>query len=227
VTYDVVDLVWGMTERSRIWFPHERDGGLVTLQVILVISGVLLALGRSIWIFGVVAATARTLEAFWYFPLNDFFFASIVTLILAHSNGGPFQSGRRPRWVRDVLLVQFGWIYLATGILKLNPDWLDGGQLFVRSQYLWNGQDWPYPAFVERALSSVAVDARLSQIGALGEIGLGAVLFARRPYWVAAILVAAIHGFGALVTNVWFFSASMAAAVLILLPRARVLGMVR
>src|SRR5580698_10144317 len=116
VTYDVVDLVWGMTERSRIWFPHERDGGLVTLQVILVISGVLLALGRSIWIFGVVAATARTLEAFWYFPLNDFFFASIVTLILAHSNGGPFQSGRRPRWVRDVLLVQFGWIYLATGI---------------------------------------------------------------------------------------------------------------
>jgi hypothetical protein len=123
--------------------------------------------------------------------------------------------------VRHVLLAELGWIYVATGLLKLNPDWLDGGQLFVRSQYLWNGQNWPYPAIVERALSSVAVDARLSQAGAASEIALGVVLFARRPYWLAAALVLGIHAFGAFVTNVWFFSASMVAGVLILLPRGR------
>jgi Vitamin K-dependent gamma-carboxylase len=227
VIYDAVDLTWGMTERSRIWFPHDREGGLVALQIVLVVSGVLLALGRSIWVFGVVAAAARGVEAFYYFSLNDFFFASVVYLILAHSGGGPFQSGRRPAWVRDVLLAQLGWIYVTTGILKLNPDWLDGGQLFVRSQYLWTSQSWPYPAFLEKALSSMAVDARLSELGALGEISLGIVLFVRRPYWLAAVLVVGIHGFGALVTNVWFFSASMAAAVLLLLPRPRARAAVR
>jgi hypothetical protein len=227
VVYDVVDLTWGMTERSRIWFPHDREGGLAALQIVLVVSGVLLALGRSVWTFGMIAATARGVEAFYYFSLNDFFFASVVYLVLAHSSGGPFQSGRRPRWVRDTLIVQLAWIYLTTGILKLNPDWLDGGQLFVRTQYLWTSQSWPYPAFLEKALSSVAIDARLSQLGALGEISLGIVLFARRPYWLAAALVVAIHGFGALVTNVWFFSASMAAAVLLLVPRPRARASVR
>jgi hypothetical protein len=221
VAYDVVDLVWGMTERSRIWFPHERSADLVALQAVLVASGAMLALGRFVWISGMVAALARGAEAFGYFALNDFFFASVVYLILAHSDGGPWGRGRRPRWVRDTLLAQLAWIYVATGILKLNPDWLDGGQLFVRSQYLWTGQNWPYPAVVEKALSSVAVDARLAQAGAMSEIALGVVLFARRPYWLAAALVLGIHGFGALVTNVWFFSASMAAGVLILMPRRR------
>jgi|CZKU01.1.fsa_nt_gi hypothetical protein len=221
VVYDVVDLAWGMTERSRIWFPHDRSVELLVLQAVLVVSGVMLVVGRFVWIFGMIAALARGVEAFEFFALNDFFFASVFYLILAHSDGGPFQRGTRPTWVRHVLLAELGWIYVATGLLKLNPDWLDGGQLFVRSQYLWNGQNWPYPAIVERALSSVAVDARLSQAGAASEIALGVVLFARRPYWLAAALVLGIHAFGAFVTNVWFFSASMVAGVLILLPRGR------
>lgn len=220
VVYDVVDLVWGMTERSRIWFPHEREPGLFALQAVLVLAGAVLASGRFVWIAGIVAALARGAEAFEYFALNDFFFVSVVYLFLAHSDGGPFQRARRPRWVRDALVFQLGWVYVATGALKLNPDWLDGGQLFVRSQYLWNGQNWPYPAFVERALASVPVDAKLSLLGAGSELLLGAVLLARRPYALAVALAIGVHAFGALVTNVWFFSASMIAGVAVLMPRA-------
>lgn len=219
LAYDVIDLAFGMTERSRIWFPHARDGNLLVLQAALIVSGAMLVLGKGVWVFGMIAAVARTVEALSFFALNDFFFGSIVYLLLAHSDGGPFGRGRRPTWVRDTLLFELGWIYLATGVLKLNPDWLGGEHLMVRTQYLAHGQGWPYPAALERALASRFVDAKLSALGAALELTLGAVILVRRPYWLAAALVLAIHVFGALVTNVWFFSASMAAGVLLLLPR--------
>lgn len=220
VVYDAVNLVGGMTERSRVWFPHDREPGLVAVQVVLILSGALLGAGRWVWVSGMVAAIARTYEAFEFFTLNDFFFASVMYLLLAHSQGGPFERGRAPRWVRDALLAQLGSIYLATGLLKLNPDWLDGGQLFVRSQYLWTGHGWPYPAFLERALASIEVDAWLSKVGVAGELTLGVLLLARGPYWFAVALVLGVHGVGAIVTNVWFFSASMVAGVVLLLPGA-------
>jgi hypothetical protein len=227
LVYDVIDLGWGMTERARIWFPHDRLPGLAALQAILVLSGAVLATGRYVWASGMVAAVARAAEAFVFFPLNDFFFASVVYLLLAHSDGGPFpgdgagKARRRPKWVRDALIVQFGWIYVATGVLKLNPDWLDGGQLFVRTQYLATSHGWPYPAPLEHSLTSLSFDAALSKVGATSEIVLGVAMLARGPYWGAVGLALGIHAFGALITNVWFFSVSMVAGVVLLLPRAR------
>jgi hypothetical protein len=228
LAYDVIDLGWGMTERERVWFPHDRLPGLAALQAILVLSGALLAAGRYVWASGMVAALARGAEAFVFFPLNDFFFASVVYLLLAHSDGGPFAGDGvgpargHPRWVRDALIVQLGWIYVTTGVLKLNPDWLDGGQLFVRTQYLASSHGWPYPAALERSLTSLSFDAALSKIGAASEIVLGVAMLARGPYWVAVGLAIGVHAFGAFITNVWFFPASMAAGVVLLLPRARV-----
>jgi hypothetical protein len=224
--YDVIDLGWGMTERARVWFPHDRDLGLLAVQIVLVLSGVSLALGRQVWASGMIAAVARAVEAFVFFSLNDFFFVSVVYLLLAHSDGGPFargaaREGRHPRWVRDALILQLGWIYVATGVLKLNPDWLDGGQIFVRTQYLATSHGWPYPEALSRAFSSLAFDAKLSMVGAASEIALGGLMFARGPYWLAAGLALGIHTFGAVITNVWFFPASMAAGVLLLLPRTR------
>jgi hypothetical protein len=217
--YDVIDLVWGMTERARIWFPHSRSGGLVVLQSTLVVSGVMLLLGKRIWGFGMIAAAARAIEALRFFGLNDFFYGSVVYLLLAHSDGGPFAKGKRPKWVHDALVVQLGFIYLATGILKLNPDWLDGGHLFVRTQYLARSHGWPYPAPIAQAFSSLSVDAWLARVGVAAELTLGVVMLARRPYWLAATLAIGVHTFGAVTTNVWFFSASMVAGVLLLLPR--------
>ena len=180
-----------MTERARVWFPHDRDLGLLAVQIVLVLSGVSLALGRQVWASGMIAAVARAVEAFVFFSLNDFFFVSVVYLLLAHSDGGPFargaaRGGRHPRWVRDALILQLGWIYVATGVLKLNPDWLDGGQIFVRTQYLATSHGWPYPEALSRAFSSLAFDAKLSMVGAASEIALGGLMFARGPYWLAA-----------------------------------------
>jgi hypothetical protein len=218
VFYDALDAMWGLTERGRIWLPHPRDPGLLLLQVSLVWSGAMLVVGRRIWMFGMVAFAARLSEGLLYFRLNDFYMVSVVYLFLAHSDGGPSASGQRPRWVRDALLVQFGWIYLATGVLKLNPDWLGGGHLFVRTQYLAL-LGWPYPKWLVLAFRSLVLDGLLAKVAAALEISLAAVLFARRPYWLAVLLALAIHGFGTLMTNVWFFSASMIAAVWLLMPR--------
>jgi hypothetical protein len=219
--YDAIDLAWGTTERSLSWFPHARDPRLVVVQIVLLVSGLMLVAGKRIWLFGVLAAAARTTEAVSFFPLNDFYFGSVVYLLLAHSAGGPFAGGRRAKWVRDALLYEFAWVYLATGLLKLNPDWLSGGHLFVRTQYLVRSQWWPFPAPVERAFQSMAVDSALARLGATLEIALAGVLLARRPYWLGVALALAIHVAGAAMTNVWFFSASMIVGVTLLLPRGR------
>jgi hypothetical protein len=233
VVYDVIDLGWGMTERARVWFPHDRGAGLLALQLVLIVSGAMLGFGRYVWAAGMIAAAARAAEAFVFFSLNDFFFGSVMYLLLAHSDGGPFAGdaarwppgrARHPKWVRDVLIVQLGWIYVATGVLKLNPEWLDGGQIFVRTQYLATSHGWPYPRALSLAFKSLAFDATLSKVGAGSEIALGAMMFARRPYWMAVAVAVGIHAFGAVVTNVWFFPASMAAGVILLLPRPRTRG---
>jgi hypothetical protein len=236
VAYDAIDVLWGMTERSRNWFPHPREGGLLALQLVLISTGAMLMLGRGIYASGMIAAAARCLEARFFFTLNDFYFVTVVTLLLAHSDGGPFAARRRgateprraagaaqragPKWVHDVLLAQLAWIYFATASLKLNPDWLGGGHLFVRTQYL-TLVGWPYPAMMAHALGNLTVDAALAKAGVLLEMGLAIVLLARRGYWLGVSLAVAVHVVGAVLTNVWFFSASMIAAVVLLLPRDR------
>ncbi|MGH7272830.1 MAG: HTTM domain-containing protein, partial [Polyangiaceae bacterium] len=208
-----------MTERSINWFPHARSPGLCAAQAALIVSGLILLSGRWIWAAGIAATAARATEALVYFPLNDFFFCSVVTLLLAHSAGGPFASNRRPMWVRHALLAQFGATYIATAILKLNPDWLSGGHLFVRSQYLLLSRGWPYPAWLEASLASLSADAFASKMAIAAELTLGGVLLARRPYWLGVVLVLGLHAVGTFMTNVWFFSATMVAGVLLLLPR--------
>jgi hypothetical protein len=219
ILYDVLDLALGATERSLAWFPHPRDPGLVVVQIVLIATGAMLLWGRGVWAFGMTAAAARALEAWIYFPLNDFFLGSVLLVLLAHSTGGPFRDSRRPRWVTDALLAQLGFIYLATGILKANPDWLGGGHLFVRTQYLFASQRWPYPAWLESLLAVRGFDALLAKVAIVLEVALGCVLWARRPYWLGVALVLAIHLFGAAMTNVWFLSATMVAGVVLLLPR--------
>jgi hypothetical protein len=219
LVYDTFDLAAGATDRCSLWLPHPPSAGLAVVQGVLVASGLALFFGRYVWAAGIIAAAARTTEALAFFPLNDFYFGSIVYLLLAHSEGGPFGGPASPRWVRDVLLFELAWVYAATAVLKLSPDWLGGGHLFVRTQYLAGGSHWPYPAPLARALSSLGTDAVLAKVAAVGELALGGVVLARRPYWLALALAVGIHSFGTLMTNVWFFSATMIAAVALLIPR--------
>jgi hypothetical protein len=121
--------------------------------------------------------------------------------------------------VRHALLAQLGWVYFATGVLKLNTDWLGGGQLLARTEYLRLAFDWPYPPFVRRALQSIGFCAVLSYMAVGAELLLAFVLSVRRPYWLGVLLVASIHGFAMVMTNVWFFSLSNIVTVTLLLPR--------
>ena len=218
LVYDVLDVALGGTEHARDWFPHSRDPALLAAQLVLVACGVQLVRDRMPYVFGLLAVAARILESV-IFGLNDFLFYVVVMLLLAHGDGGPFERNKRPVWVRHLLLAQLGWIYLATGVLKLNHVWLSGGHLFVRTEYLARAFHWPYPGFVHAAFESLRVDAMLARMAAAAEIALGVVLVARRPYWLGVLLVFGIHTFAMLVTNVWFFSVSAIALVVLLLPR--------
>ena len=121
--------------------------------------------------------------------------------------------------MRDALLAQLAFIYAATAISKVNPDWLDGGHLFVRTQYLVVNWQWPYPAWLEQRLAVPAFDAFLAKAAIVSELALAGVLAARRPWWLGAALAVGVHAFGAFITNVWFLSATMIAGVVLVLPR--------
>jgi hypothetical protein len=218
LVYDVLDVIASGTERSTHWLPEPRDMGLLATQLVLIVCGVELVRNRMPYAFGMLAVAARLLET-RHLLLNDFYFYAVVMLLLAHGDGGPFERGKRPLWVRHALLVELGWIYFATGVLKLNDAWLGGGHLFVRTEYLSRGFHWPYPAPLHTAFQSLHFDAALARMAAAAELALALVLWLRRPYWLGVALVIGIHTFATLVTNVWFFSASIIALVMILLPR--------
>jgi len=220
LAYDLIDLALGATEHGRNWFPHPREPGLVAIQIALVVCGVQLVRQRRVYAFGLAAAALRLVEGLAFFKLNDFYFYAITMLLLAHGDGGPFEEGKRPVWVRHALLVELGWIYFATALMKANPDWLSGGHLYVRTEYLSRALGWPYPPPLRHAFQSLAVDSVLAHLAIGAELVLALVLWARRPYWLGVFLVVGIHTFGTIVTNVWFFSASTITAVVVLLPRS-------
>lgn len=216
--YDVVDTLAGGIEHARDWMPHSASVTLVATHLVLIACGIQLVRDRQPFVWGLIAVGARFVETYEY-GLNDFYYYVLMMLLLAHGDGGPFEKGKKPLWVRHALLAQLGWVYFATAVLKLNADWLSGGQLFARTEYLVRGFDWPYPSFVRHAFQSAHFCAILAYVAVIGELLLAFVLLARRPYWLGVVLVAGIHGFAMVVTNVWFFSVSNIVAVTLLLPR--------
>ena len=218
LVYDVVDTLAGGIEHARDWMPHSVSFTLAATHLVLVACGIQLVRDRQPFVWGLIAVGARYVETYQY-GLNDFYYYMLVMLLLAHGDGAPFEKGKKPLWVRHALLAQLGWVYFATALLKLNADWLGGGQLFARTEYLVRGFDWPYPSFVHHAFQSMHFCAILACVAVLGELLLACVLSARRPYWLGVLLVVGIHTFAILVTNVWFFSVSNIVAVTLLLPR--------
>jgi hypothetical protein len=218
LVYDVIDTVAGGVEHARDWMPHPANLGLLATHAVLVVCGIQLVRDRRPFAFALMAVGARLVETHFY-GLNDFFYYAILMLLMAHGEGGPFERGKKPLWVRHALLLQLGWMYFATASLKLSSDWLSGGQLFARTGYLVRGFDWPYPARLYQAFQSMHFCAILACVGVGSEFLLAFVLLARRPYWLGVVLVVGIHTFAMVVTNVWFFSVSNIGIVALLLPR--------
>jgi hypothetical protein len=232
LVYDVFDLTGSGTAQINDWSSAAAPAGLVELQTGLIACELALLLLGGRWILpvGALAAVLRALEWDTYLRLNDFAYFIVTMAIVANTRGEGLLPRRSsspnaplvPAWPRDVLLWQAGWMYLATGVLKLNPSWLSGGHLWVRFQYL-AALGWPYPGLVRRCTESLGCDRVLSLFGVLGELTLAGLLLFRPQRRLALPVAIAVHGFAMVMTNVWFFGPSLIAEVGFLTngPRAR------
>jgi hypothetical protein len=225
LVYDVLDLWLGGTQ-SSFWGVVDPAVHLqITLaQIVLIVCEVGLITGWMPSVLMFTAFIARAFEA-WCFPVNDFLYFCVVALLFSFADS-VYDPNRpeRPRWPRDVLMFQTGWIYFCTALLKLNPAFLSGGDFFVRQNYLAALFGWPYPDFYLKIISGLSGNSVLAWMGVAGEFSMSILCFAwlkypaRRRYLRPALIVGviAIHGFAAVTLNVFFFGASMIAQIVCL-----------
>ncbi len=205
LVYDLLDLACGGTAAGGFVWPV--DHGLPALQLALIAAQLLLAFDVRPALLCFACFVFRALESWLYLSLNDFYYYAVTMLILSQVEARP--GGRTLAWPRDLLLLQAGWIYFATALLKLNPEWLSGGHLYVRLQYLALVFDWPFPAFVRDWTASLSHDALLAYAGVAMEFLLAVLLFTKAPRRILLPVSIALHLFAALFVNVWFFGFAM------------------
>jgi hypothetical protein len=226
LVYDACDLAFSGTATCASWLLTALNGaplGLQLNQLGLIACQLCLIAGFRVSTLAFAACGLRLFEYWQYFRVNDFLYYAVTVAWLAFAEPVADPTGRLrvPAWVQRGLLVQTGWIYLASATLKLNPAFLSGEHFFVRHGYLSSIVHWPYPAFVEPWLLSLRVNASLAWLTVCSEAALGALLILRRGRFIALALALGIHGFAALGMNVFFFGASLLAQVTLLFPRSR------
>jgi hypothetical protein len=234
LVYDGFDLLLSGTSLCAWWAPTTIAGaplGLQLLQTALIVGEFLLWTGRRASLVALALCGLRLIEQFVYFGLNDFLYYIVTAAWLAFAaptatptDSSEHTSSKRqsvPAWVRDGLLIQTGWIYLASATLKLNPAFLSGDHFWVRHAYMIHVLHWPYPAFLHDWLLSSPVNAVLAGLTVVSEALLGTLLCLRRGRPLALALALGIHGFAAIAMNVFFFGASLIAQVWCLFPRER------
>lgn len=220
LTYDLCDLLLAGTARCRNWgafvlgVPH----GLQALQLGLIACELLLLRNLRAREALVLACALRLAEAQLFLHANDFWYFTVVAAILAQAPWEAMGRGAAaPTWVRSLVLMETGFIYLATAVLKLGPSWLSGAELHARMGLLVE-RGWPFPAPVRACALQLSCDAALAWIGLGGEFVLAGLLLSRRGRPLALLAALGVHGMGALATNVWFFGASMLATTYLLMP---------
>jgi len=210
LTYDALDLALGGTVRSGHLFAPATAPvpALASLQAALITTELLLLRGSFARPLLLLAAVLRVAEAYWFLRLNDFYYFAVTALLLAMCD---CERGDRAAhgWSLAVLRWQTGWIYLASALMKLSPEFLRGDHLYVREHYNLVALHWPYPALYRRCMDSMTCNAALSWAGVLCELTIGALLVARRARGITVALCAGVHLFGALAANVWFFGLSI------------------
>ena len=239
LVYDVCDLWLSGTALCAWWATTTLQGapqGLQLLQLGLIGTQLLWLRGRFVIPAGIAAIALRSAEQVMYFGLNDFLYyiitAAWLTFAAAYeftpsaatqvADGG--QSPRLPEWLHDGLVIQTGFIYVASAVMKMNPAFLSGEHFWVRHAYMATVLNWPYPAFLEGWLLSPRIDQALAWLTVGSEAALGVLLCLRRARPLALVLAFGIHVFAALAVNVIFFGASLLAQVWLLFPPRRASG---
>ncbi|MGZ3736955.1 MAG: hypothetical protein ACXVC0_18440, partial [Bdellovibrionota bacterium] len=159
--YDLADLFFRGT--ASILFTADIRG-LFALQLLLVGAQLLVITNMRARLACFLCFALRLAEAEYYFGLNDFYYYCVMMLLLSLvSLEGPEKPAKK--WPRSALLAQMAWIYFATALLKLNPEWLSGGHLFVRQAYLAGVQGWPYPALYNACCINLGGASVLAKLG--------------------------------------------------------------
>ncbi len=216
--------------QKNLWFlrvpiSHQLVSGL---QIILILCEIGLLLGWRPRMMAFVAFLARGYFSY-LFPFNDYLYFTVVALLLSVSECEEARKGESlPNqvlaWPRDVLVLQTAWIYFAAALFKLGPNFISGGDLYVRQNYAAEVLPLPFPEFYRSFISTLSGNAILAWSGIFVEASIAMVLVAwwwfpeyRRKLRFAAIAIAiGIHGYAALFLNVFFFGASMLAQVVLL-----------
>jgi hypothetical protein len=226
LVYDACDLALNGTATCASWLLTALNGaplGLQCNQLALIACQLCLIAGFRVSTLAFLACGLRLFEYWQFFRVNDFLYYAVTVAWLGFAEPVVDRDGRLrvPAWVQRGLLVQTGWIYLASSLLKLNPAFLSGEHFFVRHAYLSTVLHWPYPAFLRPWLLSLRMNAALAWLTVCSEAALGTLLVLRRGRFVALALALGIHGFAAIGMNVFFFGASLLAQVALLFPSAR------
>jgi hypothetical protein len=217
--YDLVDLSQSQILNNMVILGVQIDHHFLQGSQVTVICfelGMLIGLWPRLSAFGAFAARAAIA---WRFQFNDYLYFCVITLILSQCD-----IKSRKIWPRDVLVLQTAWIYLASAILKLNPSFLSGGDLFVRQNYLATVLPLPYPDFYRALVANLHFDAGLAALTVFTEIALPTLLLAwwlfpwrRKMLRRIAILAAAcMHLYAAYFLDVFFFGLSLVAQIFFL-----------
>jgi hypothetical protein len=192
---------------------------LTSLQLALILVELGLLLGWAPGAFSFALCFLRTCQAAAFGALNDFLYV-IMTSGLMGVATLDIKPWRRPahvpRWAVDVLRVQLGFTYLATGFLKLSPTWLSGDHLYVQIAYLRELSGWRPPLVLLHFVETAPGASVLAWCGVVAEITLGILIVRGKRHGVALALAVCIHGFAMLAVGVWFFGISMVAHVALL-----------
>ena len=216
LVYDIIDVSRSQM-LTNFWFLGLQVSPQVVIytQVTTIVCEVGMLIGYYPRLFALGACLARASFAY-RFPMNDYLYFSVTTLILSQ-----YDYAERKTWLRDVLVLQTAWIYFSSAIMKMNPAFLSGGDLYARQNYLAAVLPIPYPAFYRAWIADIHHDAILAWLGIGMELLLPALLLSwwllpnrRKILRLSAIFLAAgVHLYAAFALNVFFFGASILAQV--------------
>jgi len=219
LVYDLIDLTTGQTAKNAFILGMNLDPNwLKSSQVITILCEVGILLGwQSRW-FLLGACVSRAWLGTIY-SLNDFLYFTVVALLLAQADCDAGVE-MTPRWPRDLLLLQTTWMYFCSSLLKMNPDFLSGGDLYARGNYVARALPFFYPKFYVSWLGHMSFDSALAWTAVAIELLLAILLLLltcrfhnRGLRNLILVLTLAVHIFAAYAYNVFFFGASLIAQV--------------
>lgn len=139
----------------------------------------------------------------------------LVTILLVTLLFAPYRPGHThaPRWVRELLRLEFGLVWFWAGVCKLNPDWL----FRAEPLHTWLRARMEIPV-IGPWLARWETAAAMSWAGALFDLTIFFLLLAPRTRWLGFVLLTGFHFITGWLFPIGIFPWVMLAGALLFLP---------